>query len=88
MEGECLVSTSFEEARSLVMDATGHLGTERVPLLDAIGRVLAEAVRTPWDMPLYDNSAMDGIAVLPAERTTFAAGGQVDVILIGPLAAA
>jgi len=39
------------------------LGTERVPLLDALGRVLAEDAVAPWDMPLWDNSAMDGYAV-------------------------
>lgn len=35
---------------------------EPVPLKDALGRVLAEAVLSPAHVPNYDNSAMDGYA--------------------------
>ncbi|UFS69510.1 molybdopterin molybdotransferase MoeA [Geomonas sp. RF6] len=58
---------SFEEARELVLDKIVPLGTERVQLLDAVGRVLAEDVTAPWPMPLCDNSAMDGFAVRSAD---------------------
>lgn len=54
---------SFEEARSMILDRVQPLGIERVNLLDAVGRVLAEDVIAPWDLPLWDNSAMDGFAV-------------------------
>ncbi len=37
--------------------------SERVPLLKAAGRILAESARAPWAMPRFDNSAMDGYAV-------------------------
>ena len=37
--------------------------TERVPLAQALGRVLAEPVRSSVDVPPWDNSAMDGYAV-------------------------
>ena len=63
-------STSFESARRQILEATSPLGLERVPLLDAAGRVMGEPVRAPWDMPLYDNSAMDGFAVRAADCTT------------------
>ena len=36
---------------------------ERVPLGDAMGRVLATAVSSPITLPAWDNSAMDGYAV-------------------------
>jgi molybdopterin molybdotransferase len=39
------------------------MGTEQILLLDAGGRVLAEDITAPWDMPRYTNSAMDGYAV-------------------------
>ena len=39
------------------------VGTERVPLADAVGRVLAETVRADRDSPACDVSAMDGYAV-------------------------
>jgi len=57
----------FEEARTLILDNVPTLGIERVPLLDAAGRVLAEALKAPWEMPLCDNSAMDGFAVRAAD---------------------
>ena len=34
--------------------------TERVPIRAALGRVLAEDVISPLDVPGHDNSAMDG----------------------------
>jgi molybdopterin molybdotransferase len=43
------------------------LGTERVPLLDAPGRVLAADARASYTLPHRDNSAMDGYAVRGSE---------------------
>jgi molybdopterin molybdotransferase len=43
------------------------LPAEHVALSDALGRVLAEAVRAPWPMPAWDNSAMDGYALRAAD---------------------
>ncbi len=54
---------SFEEARRNILDAVRPLGAEAVPILDAIGRVLAEHVAAPRELPAWDNSAMDGYAV-------------------------
>jgi molybdopterin molybdotransferase len=41
--------------------------TEAVPLGEARGRVLAEAVMAPIDLPPFDNSAVDGFAVRHAD---------------------
>jgi len=54
---------TFEEARSIILGSVAPLGTERVALLDSPGMVIAEDIIAPWDMPGYDNSAMDGFAV-------------------------
>lgn len=54
---------TFEEARSCILELTNPLGTEKVELLESVGRVLAEDIYAPWDMPLWDNTAMDGYAV-------------------------
>ena len=37
--------------------------TEQVPIAEAIGRIAAEAVRAPVDLPPFDASAMDGYAI-------------------------
>ena len=52
-----------EEARAIVLDHVQVLGPERVSLLDATGRVLAQDVLARRDNPPCDNSAMDGYAV-------------------------
>jgi len=51
------------EASASILEHITPLAVERVPLLDALGRVLAEPVRAPMTLPAWDNSAMDGYAV-------------------------
>jgi len=58
---------TFEEARKIILASVAPLGAERVDLLSAFGRVLAENATAPWDLPLCDNSAMDGFAVRAAD---------------------
>jgi len=53
------------EARRRVLAAVRPLGDERVPLDAALGRVLAEEVRSRVHVPPFDSSAMDGFAVAP-----------------------
>lgn len=50
-----------------ILDAVRPLPAERIPLLSAGGRTLAENVASPIDQPPWDNSAMDGFAVLGAD---------------------
>ena len=54
---------SVPEASARILEHIERLSTERLPLLDALGRVLAESVHAPMTLPAWDNSAMDGYAV-------------------------
>jgi molybdopterin molybdotransferase len=54
---------SFEEARRQVLARVPILGTERVKLLEGLGRVLANEIIASRDIPHEDNSAMDGYGV-------------------------
>jgi molybdopterin molybdotransferase len=56
-----------DEAKQRVLAAAELLGTERVPLLDALGRALGEDVFAEATLPPWDNSAMDGFAVRAAD---------------------
>lgn len=47
---------------SIVEPALVALGTERVPLLQAAGRCVAEDVRSPIPLPPFRNAQMDGYA--------------------------
>jgi len=58
---------SVEEALDKVLGNVGVLDEEESPLLDSLGRVLAEDVYSPLDVPPRDNSAMDGYAVRSAD---------------------
>jgi len=60
---------SFDEARKVILERVSPVGTELVPALDAVGRVLCQDLAAPWDFPAWDNSAMDGYAVRAAEAT-------------------
>lgn len=54
---------SVETARAAMLAAVTVLPRERVPLIEADGRWLAEAVVATRDQPPFDASAMDGWAV-------------------------
>src|SRR4051812_39045897 len=64
-----------EVARSRVLAHATALGAEDVALELALGRVLGADVVSPEDVPGFDNSAMDGYAVLAAD-TAGAAGDR------------
>lgn len=51
---------TVEAALALVLDGFEVLSSERVPILDALNRVLAEAVTAQDSLPPFANSAMDG----------------------------
>lgn len=57
----------FEDAQRRIFDHVGPLGAETVSIHEATGRVLAEEIVAPFDMPAVDNSAMDGFAVRSGE---------------------
>lgn len=58
-------------------------GTERLPLTQALGRVLAEDVVSPIDVPPHDNSAMDGYAFNGAVLTTGPTGQAITLCVAG-----
>jgi len=51
----------------LLQSAERRVGREDVPLREATGRVLADALRAPIDVPPAANSAMDGYALRHAD---------------------
>jgi molybdopterin molybdotransferase len=53
----------LEEVQAQVIGAMGRLDAETVRFTDAVGRILAEPLVAPHDVPHFANSAMDGFAV-------------------------
>lgn len=60
------------EAARQIMAEIRPLPVQCIPLLEALDRVLASDVRSPMDVPMWDNSAMDGYAVRSVDFTTAA----------------
>jgi len=58
---------TVEQARAAMLAHAVQLGHERVALEDALGRVLARAVRATRDQPPFAVSAMDGYAIRSAD---------------------
>jgi len=77
----------LEEARQRLLDAITPLPVESVPLRESAGRVLAEEIVSPIDLPAFDNSAMDGYAVRSADVSSAGPDSPVTLKLAGRSAA-
>ena len=58
---------TVEEALEQILSRVPVLTTERVPLMSALGRALAETVTSGREIPPWPNSSMDGYAVRAAD---------------------
>jgi molybdopterin molybdotransferase len=63
-----------DKARQTILDQVVALQSQQLlPLRDALGRILAEDIISPSDVPPHANSAMDGYAMAHADLTVEAA---------------
>ena len=59
------------EAQARILDGvTAIAATETLPLRETLGRVLAENIVSPINVPSHTNSAMDGYAIRAADLPT------------------
>ncbi len=58
---------SYEQAREIILSYARPMGIESLPVPQATGRVLAASIRAPFDLPHFDNSAVDGFGVKLAD---------------------
>src|SRR5437660_7308944 len=58
---------SVTEAIRIVIEQTRALPVERVALVNALGRILAEDIVADSDLPPFDRAQMDGYAVRAAD---------------------
>lgn len=73
----------LDEARALLDRAIVPIDrSERVPIDEANGRVVARAVRSAIDVPPFDRAAMDGYAVIAEDTFGASAGDPRTVRLI------
>jgi molybdopterin molybdotransferase len=75
------------EAVQAVLRNVSVLASERLPLVNAVGRALASDVISPIDLPLWDNSGMDGYAVQRRDVLGASASNPVVLPVIGTIMA-
>jgi molybdopterin molybdotransferase len=78
---------TVEEAQTQILEWITLLGSEKVTLLASLGRVLAEAIVAPRDIPPWANSAMDGFALQSAETAGAASDRPVALKVVGTIPA-
>lgn len=75
------------EASARILEDIRRLPPERVPLLDALGRVLASPAIAPLSLPPWTNSAMDGYAVRAVDLAGVTASAPVSLRVLETVAA-
>lgn len=78
---------SVAEAVARILEGIAPLEEETVPLRDALGRVLAEDVRSTITLPHWTNSAMDGYAVRGADVIGATESAPVELPVLETVAA-
>jgi molybdopterin molybdotransferase len=85
----CYIShmITVEEALQKVLSHIEPLGSEKVSILKAVGRVMAEDIDANRDIPPFDNSGMDGYAVRSEDIQNAASNRPVRLEVIEDLPA-
>ena len=78
---------SVEEATDQLLAYFQTLEPETVPLLESLGRVLAEDVYADVDIPPLSNTAMDGYALRAADTAGASGAAPVELRIVADLAA-
>lgn len=78
---------SPEEARDLVLSHVSTMPTETVPVLDAIGRVCANPVKSDMDVAPFAHSAMDGFCMRASQLANASEDHKTELKVIAEVAA-
>ena len=78
---------SLDEAQSRIFEDVGRLPAELIDVGDSLGRALAENLKATATLPPWDNSAMDGYAVLGDDIAGASASTPVVLTVAGAVRA-
>lgn len=78
---------SVDEAGAYILQHISPLPAEELPLTACLGRVLAQDIVAPADIPPFANSAMDGYAVVAADTRPASPENPVKLQVIENIAA-
>ena len=77
----------LEDALNRILSEVKPLPSESIPLADSGGRIAAEPLFSSIDLPVFDNSAMDGYAVLADDLKQASKDHPTPLELVGGIAA-
>ena len=80
-------SIKVDEARKIILEKIEVQGTEKVPISEALGRILSEDIVARRNNPPMDNSAMDGYALIANDIQSATPETPVTLDIIEDLAA-
>ncbi len=78
---------SADEALDIILNNTTLLAREKVFIIDALNRVIAEDIYSSYNIPLHDNSAMDGFAIKSSDTKGASKDKPVKLKIIATLPA-
>lgn len=78
---------TVEEAIDTILEFAQVLESERVGMLDALGRVLAREVASDIDIAPFDNVAMDGFALKARDIEQASKDNPIELSIIGTIGA-
>lgn len=78
---------SVDDARQNLLSAFQATEATTVPLLEALGLVVTQDIRSPFDYPRFDNSSMDGFAVKSRDVRDASTSKPVVLKVIGDMPA-
>lgn len=75
---------SFDKALKVILDSVkAPLGSEETTILKSLGRVLAVDIRSDYDIPAFDYSAMDGFALRYSDTKGASADSGIKLKVVG-----
>ena len=82
-------TTRIEDALERISKALGNLkpNLEAIPIGDVLGRILGEDVTSPFDVPSYNKSAVDGYALVAEDTFGSSQTSPAELQVIGEISA-
>ena len=78
---------SVAEARERILSHFQPVATETISLIASANRVLAVDIAAAHDLPVFDNSSMDGFAIRAADSTSAAPAARVTLRVVADIPA-
>ncbi len=82
-----LKDISVKEALNIILEHSHTTSTEKVFLNESLNRVIAEDIVAPYNIPYFDNSAMDGYAIKSEDTQNATKNNPVKLKIINEIPA-